>query len=245
MQRTTRLQSVLLVTAALFVSACATTQQVGVSNANYCPFLGATLCAKLVANGTPGRFSSAAVTGSTDDARADMGYLDPSAQWAKYDKVLLAPVTYWAGDDTKVSPDDQHKLVDFFTQSLDQQLATKYKVVRDTGPGVLTLQVALIDAESATPVLRTISMLIPQARALATLKYIATGTYAFIGGAEAEIKVIDSQTHQVLAAAVDKRVGGGAVGTAAQWKWGDAENAMTAWSKQLTVRLTQLKVGEK
>ncbi|MFI5314769.1 MAG: DUF3313 domain-containing protein [Myxococcota bacterium] len=226
----------LLAAAALLFSACATTQQVGVSNQNYCPFLGAELCSKLSNTGTSGRFSAGPLV--------DMRYLNPSAQWAKYDKILLDPVTYWSGDDTKVSPEDQQRMVDFFTQALNQQLATKYAIVREPGPGVMTLQVALIDVDSATPVLRTISMLIPQARALATLKYIATGTYAFIGGAEAEAKIMDSQTHQVLGAAVDKRVGGGAVSTAAQWQWGDAENVMTAWSKQLATRLSDFKAGK-
>jgi hypothetical protein len=238
MQTTTQLRSVLLlVTAAVLVSACATTQQVAVSNQNYCPFLGAQLCSQLTQTGTSGRFSAGALV--------DMRYLNPNAQWAKYDKILLTPVTYWGGDDTKVSPDDQHKMVDFFTQALNQQLATKYTIVREPGPGTMTVQIALIDVESATPVLRTISMLIPQARALATLKYIATGTYAFIGGAEAEAKIMDSQTHVVLAAAVDKRVGGGALSTAAQWQWGDAENVMTTWSKQLVTRLSEFKAGGK
>jgi hypothetical protein len=107
----------------------------------------------------------------------------------------------------------------------------------------MTIQVALIDAQTATPVLRTISMVVPQARALATLKYVATGTYAFVGSAQAEAKVLDSMTHQVLAAAVDKRVGGGSIKTAAQWQWGDAENAMTAWAQQLTQRLSSCTSG--
>jgi Protein of unknown function (DUF3313) len=227
----------------LSVSGCATTQQVAVTDSNYCPFLGPSLCSRLSANETPGRFSSAALLGGTE-VRAGMAYIDPNAQWAKYDKILLAPVTYWGGDATKVSLADQHELVDFFTQALNQQLATKYKIVREPGPGTMTLQLALIDSESATPVLRTISMLIPQARALATLKYLATGTYAFVGSAEAEIKIMDSQTQEVLAAAVDKRVGGGAISTAAQWQWGDVENVMTAWAKALTARLTEFKSGK-
>ena len=99
------------------------------------------------------------------------------------------------------------------------------------------------DIGKATPVLRTVSMVIPQARALATLKYVATGTYAFVGSAQAEGKVVDSVTGQVLAAGVDKRVGGGSIKTAAQWQLGDAENAMTAWSKQLADRLSSWTSG--
>lgn len=47
---------------------------------------------------------------------------------------------------------------------------------------------------------------------------LATGTYAFVGGCEGEAKIMDSMTHQVLVAGVDKRVGGGSLATAAQWK---------------------------
>ena len=157
--------------------------------------------------------------------------------------MLIAPVTFWAGDDTKVSAVDQHALTDYFYQAIAQQLSTKFQVVREPGPGVMTIQVALIDAQTATPILRTVSMIVPQARALATLKYLATGTYAFVGGATAEVKIVNSVTHQVLAAAVDKRVGGGSITTAAQWQWGDAENAMTAWAQQLTTRLSSWTSG--
>jgi hypothetical protein len=236
-----------LIAAALsaLTAGCATTQQAKVSEKteeNSCAFLGAAVCAELTPTETPGRFSGAAVTGGGEPA-ASLRYIDPNAQWTQYKKVLIAPVTFWAGDNTSVSPADQERLTNYFYQAIEKQLSTRFKVVQQPGPGVLTIQVALVDAESATPVLRTISMLIPQARALATLKYLATGTYAFIGSATAELKILDSTTHQVLAAAVDKRVGGGSLSTAAQWQWGDAENAMKAWAQQLTNRLSSWTSG--
>ena len=193
--------------------------------------------------------SSPRVVGLRDDVAgggdpvAALRYIDPSARWAKYDKVLIAPVTFWGGDETKISPADQHELADFFTQTLHQQLSTKFQVVIEPAPDVLTIQVGLVDPTSATPVLRTVSMVIPQARGLSTLKYLATGTYAFVDGCEGEAKIMDSMTHQVLVAGVDKRVGGGSLATAAQWKWGDTENAMTAWEKLLTDRLWAWKSG--
>jgi hypothetical protein len=101
----------------------------------------------------------------------------------------------------------------------------------------MRLQAALTDGEAAIPVLRTISLTVPQARALNTLKYAATGTYAFIGGAQAEAKVTDAATGQLLGEGVDRRVGGGSIKAAAQWQWGDAENAMNDWATQLTERL--------
>ena len=230
---------------AALAAGCATTQQVKVSEQSAqsaCAFLGNTVCAELTPSAAPGRFSGAAVSGGGEPI-AGLRYINPNAQWTQYNKVLIAPVTFWAGDNTKVSPGDQHQLTDYLYQTIEKQLSSKFQVVQQPGPGVMTIQVALVDAETATPVLRTISMVIPQARALATLKYLATGTYAFVGGATAEGKILDSVTHQVLAAAVDKRVGGGSLKTAAQWQWGDAENAMTAWAQQLTNRLSSWTSG--
>jgi hypothetical protein len=75
-------------------------------------------------------------------------------------------------------------------------------------------------------------MAIPQARLLGTGYYAVSGRYSFVGGGQAAFKATDAVTGQVLGAAVDRRVGGGALQTAAQWQWGDAENAIKAWSQQ-------------
>jgi len=225
------------------LAGCATTQQVKVTDQPqaHCPFLGSDVCAKLTPSNTPGRFSAAAV--GRGDSVMGLRYVNPNARWTEYKKVIIAPVSFWGGDDTKVSKADQLALTNYFTKALNDALSQKFQVVDQPGPGVMEIQVAIDDIGKATPVLRTVSMVIPQARALATLKYAATGTYAFVGSAQAEGKVVDSVTGQVLAAGVDKRVGGGSVVTAAQWQLGDAENAMTAWSNQLGSRLSSWTSG--
>ncbi|HVP29649.1 MAG TPA: DUF3313 domain-containing protein [Myxococcota bacterium] len=227
------------VVAASLALGCATTQQTKMSaqeKESACTFLGPSVCAELSSTPPPGRFSSAAVSSSGEPV-AELRYVDTEAPWTQYHKVLLSPITFWGGDDTSLSPSDQQKLAEYFYQVVEKQLATRFELVQEPGPGTLTIQCALIDAQTATPILRTISMVIPQARALATLKYVATGTYAFVGGATAEVKILDSLSHRVLAAGVDRRMGGGALTTAAQWQLGDAENAMNAWATQLTDRL--------
>jgi Protein of unknown function (DUF3313) len=143
----------------------------------------------------------------------------------------------WGGDTTKLSAAEQQALTDYFYQVLREQLGKKFQLVDEAGPGVMRFQAALTDAEAATPGLRTISTIVPQARALNTLKYAATGTYAFIGGAQGEAKVTDAATGQLLAEGVDRRVGGGSIKAAAQWQWGDPENVMNAWAAQVAKRL--------
>ena len=111
------------------------------------------------------------------------------------------------------------------------------------GPGVLTVRVALTDATTATPALRTISVVIPQARLLNAVDNMATGSYAFVGTAQSEGEILDGGTGQVLAAAVDRRSGGMSIKNADVWEWGDAENAMDFWAQRLATKLQELHSG--
>jgi hypothetical protein len=210
-------------------SGCSVTQRVKVSDQNYCPFLGSSVCAML--------------TPTTDKKEADLRYVNPSAQWTQYSKVVIDPVSFWGGDDTKVSPKDQQILTTYFSRVLHEQLAKKFQVVDEPGPGVMKIQVALEDATMATPVLRSISVVEPHVRLLATLKYLATGTFPFVGSAQAEARISDAGTGQVLAAAVSKRVGGGSPKAVAVWELGDAENALTHWAEQMATRLSSWTSG--
>lgn len=120
---------------------------------------------------------------------------------------------------------------------LTQDVAKTFIIVDQPGPGVIKLSAALTDATSAVPVLRSVSVVVPQARALSLIKMAATGTYAFVGSAQGAINLNDSMSGQLLAAAVDKRVGGTAVTNVAVWQWGDAEHAMDYWGNLIDQRL--------
>jgi hypothetical protein len=100
--------------------------------------------------------------------------------------------------------------------------------------------VALTDASSATPVLRTIAVIVPQAHALGLIKQGLTGTYSFVGSATGEAKLTDSVSGQLLAAWSDQRFGSGAVKNAGVWQWGDAKHAMDYWASGLDQRLAAL-----
>ena len=212
----------------LLLSACTTTQKVAVNQADVnCAFL-ANDCSLLT-------------TGGKD--QTGLIYVNPAAQWSQYNKVMIHPVTFWGDNSTQVSPPDQHMLVNYFSQQLHKELGQKFQIVTQPGPGVMTVDVAIVDAEAATPVLRSISMIVPQAHMLANLQYLATGSFPFVGGAQAEAKVTDSVSGQILALAVDKRIGGGSFTTGFQWQWGDAENAVNHWAELAANRLSSWTSG--
>jgi hypothetical protein len=182
------------------------------------------------------------LTGTKD--QVGLIYINPDAKWSQYTKVWIAPVTVGIGPNDNVSEQDQEILASYYYHSLEWNLSKNFTLVNQPGPGVLGVRMALIDATTATPVLRTISVVIPQARVLDAIDNMGAGSYAFVGTAQSEGEITDSATGQVLAAAVDKRTGGGVnIKNVDVWQWGDAKAAMDFWSQRLATRLRELRSG--
>ena len=212
----------------LLLSACITTQKVAVNQADVnCAFL-ANDCSLLT-------------TGQKD--QAGLRYVNPAAQWSQYNKILIDPVTFWGGDSTQVSASDQQMLVNYFSQQLKAQLGQKFEIVNQAGPGVMKLDVAIVDTEATTPVQRRISTIVPQEHMAANLKYMATVTFPYVGAAQGEVKITDSVSGRILALAIDNRIGGSSFTTGFEWEWGDAENAVIAWIELLKNRLSSWTSG--
>jgi hypothetical protein len=212
------------------LSACTTTQGVkpDLVHGRRCAYLAPDVCSKL--EPVPGKET--------------LRYIAPHVDWSQYKKVMISPITVWSGAKRNLTAEESQWLANYMYQSLVQQVGKVEKIVDEPGPGVLKIQGAFTQVDAAVPVLRTVSMVIPQARALATLKYIATDSYPFVGAAQGELEITDSRTGEVLAAAVDRRIGGGDLSTAAQWQWGDVQNVMDHWASQVANRLVALRQGK-
>lgn len=210
--------------------ACSATQKAPITRAEaHCGLLGR-FCDRL----TPG----------TDD-QYGLRYVRPGVDWRQYKAVIIEPVTFWGDEEGGLSEEVRQNLVNQFETILKGEFGKKFQIVTRPGPGVMTLSVGLTKAESATPVLRSISMIVPQARALSTGAYLVSGHFPFVGNAQAEGKVEDSVSGQVLAASVDKRLGGGSPTAGFQWRWGDVENVMHQWSEMAVNRLAGWTSGQK
>lgn len=179
--------------------------------------------------------------------QAALIYINPNAKWSSYNSIIVDPVQFWSSSES-VSVEDQGVLTAYFYNALRENLQKDFTLVDKPGPGVMRLQVAITEATSSAPVLRSVSVIVPQARVLNTAQSLATGTYAFVGSAQTEGQIIDSVTGERLGAAIDKREGGLAISAAAQWKWGDAKNVLDYWAQKLPARIVafqkQQKAGE-
>jgi hypothetical protein len=136
-------------------------------------------------------------------------------------------------------------LASYLYNALRENLQKDFTLVDQPGPGVMKLDAAIIDASASAPVLRSVSVVIPQARLLNLVQSLGTGSYAFVGSAQVEAQITDSLTGTRLAAAVDKRQGGMALRTATQNRWGDAKNILDFWAQRTAQRLIELRTQGK
>ena len=214
---------------ALGVGGCATTKQASLKSVKESGFLGD---------------YSKLKPGDATKGQALLTYVNPDARWSQYKKVMIDPVTYWGDDSSKFLPPDQHALTTYFRSALETQFGSKFQIVDAPGPGVMKIHVAITDADSAIPVLRTVSLIVPQARALNMLQSVVTGHWAFAGSCEIEGRLSDAATGQMLGEMVDKRLGGSSLKAAAQWQWGDAQNALDAWATKYATRISAWTTGK-
>jgi uncharacterized protein DUF3313 len=170
-------------------------------------------------------------------------YFNPNARWTQYTKVMIEPVTFWGDTSSNVSAEDQQQLCSYYYNKLNEDVSQKFQIVDRAGPDVMTLRVALTDPTAASPVMRGVSVVVPQARLLNSVVNLTTGSYAFVGSAQSEGEIVDSQTGERLAAAVDKRSGGLSIKNVDVGRWGDAQNAMDYWAQRMADRLSALQSG--
>jgi hypothetical protein len=178
-----------------------------------------------------------------EEGQARLRYVAPNANWNSYTGIFIEPVVFLSDADERIDPKDQEVLSSYYYNTLKTHLSGVLPIVERPGPLVLVVRAALSNVTTATPGLRTVSVVIPQARLLNGAKNLATGSYAFVGSARSEGEFKDGGTGQILAEAVDGRSGGISIKNAGVWKWGDAENVMDHWAELTVKRLNEFRSG--
>ena len=123
-------------------------------------------------------------------------YVNPKAAWPRYNAIYIESVTLWVSDESKKpDPKDQQMLTDMLYKSMHDKLGEKFKLVKEPGPGVIQLRMALTEAKGARIALNTVTTVIPQARVVSTIAGLGTDTAALVGAASAEARG-DRRDHQ-------------------------------------------------
>lgn len=186
------------------------------------------------------------VSGGNAENQALLIYKNPAADWQRYQKIWLDPVTVWMSQKDSqlkdVSVEDRQRLATLLWSKLDEQLRKDYQMTGQAGPDVMRVQVAITEAESSNAVLDTVTSVIPQTRLLSGMVSLGRGVSLFTGSSSVEFKLTDTETGSILAEAVDRRGGTKSLSGVTN-SWNDVEEAYRYWAEKLRYRLCQERKG--
>jgi Protein of unknown function (DUF3313) len=217
------------------VSGCATTQEA--KSVEKSGFLGDY---SLLKEGERSTISEGA------EDQALLRYKNPAADWRKYRKVWLDPVTVWMSQKDSqlkdVSVEDRQRMAALFWSKLDEQLRKDYVMTYQAGPDVMRIQAAITEADPSNAVLDSVTSVIPQTRLLSGMVSLGRGVSLFTGSASIEVKMTDSATGTILAEGVDRRGGTKSLSGVTN-SWNDVEEAYRFWAERIRYRLCQNRGG--
>jgi hypothetical protein len=182
--------------------------------------------------------------------KADLVYLDPNANFPSYHKVLIDPVTIWAGPNSElnsVPADQQRALANAAYSDIYNALKGSCQMVQKAEPNTIHLRFALVDTKEPNATINTVATYAPYASTAYSVASFAfnKGVGYFSGTATGEGFATDATSGKLLWEAVDKRGGTTALVANTLDNWRDARHVFEAWGVQLRTRLQELGVCRK
>jgi hypothetical protein len=182
--------------------------------------------------------------------RPALVYFNREANPSTYRKVLLDPVTVWAGPNSslrKAPLGQQRDLANLFYSDLYNALKTKCAMVRTAGPNTIHFQVALVDTKEPRAGLNTVATYAPYVSTAYSVSshLFNKGVGYFAGTATVEAYALDAASGTLLWEAVDKRGGTAALAANTLDNWRDVRHAFEAWGAQMRTRLQEVGVCHK
>jgi len=164
-------------------------------------------------------------------------YQNTKINLKEYPRVMIAPVKFFKPE--KATPEelaDLQKLANNFNYYLFQELSKDYNVVLSPVTATLKIETAISEADKSSPTMDFISTVMPIGLGISLIKDAATGKPLNVGEISGEMKITDATTGELIAAAVDRRVGGKSF-KGMFTSWGDANKAMEYWAIKLRYML--------
>lgn len=182
----------------------------------------------------------------TDDSeKALYVYQGKDLPKVRYTKLLLDPVMISKqGNLDESDAANYQALADNSFQLVRKELSQDFEIATEPGPGTFRLQLAILDAESASRVRRVLASASPVGRGLSLASYVVTGKPTAVGEITVEILITDSQSGKVLGAGIDRRVGTEDIRAAVD-VWATANDALATWAKRLREQLMQVRQARK
>src|SRR5258708_7513030 len=131
-----------------------------------------------------------------------------------------------------------------FHQAMVDELQKDYQLVEQGGPDVIIIRGALTDAKKSKPVINFVSSVYLPLKVISFGKRLITGTDIGVGKVVVEAELLDGETNQRIAAAMDARAGTKALRSKFSGYWGDVKLAFEWWGERLDKGLMALKRGD-
>ena len=175
-------------------------------------------------------------------------YTNPYANWSSYNKIILAPVVYYGGQDSYpegITRADLQKLVNRFYYVIHSNLAQDFQMVDLPGPSTLRIRVALTSFGKSSATVDTVSSVAPYCvNPLRSGASKISGEAPFTGEASVEAEVTDALTGDLLLAGVDRRVGARNIRPGTD-RMRDVEDILWYWGETFRYRLCNLRGEER
>ena len=162
-----------------------------------------------------------------DDGR--FRYINPNIDASKYNKFIVDPVAInlsKEGKEANIDPEEVKKLAIFFREKMVEELGKGYQVVNSACPDVMRVRTSISEIDKTNPLLN-----------------VHPGTKIMgggLGGAGAEMELVDSQSGQIIGAAIDNDKGSRlSIGAGLTW-YGHAEEVMENWAEDLKKKIDEL-----
>jgi hypothetical protein len=179
--------------------------------------------------------------------RAGLVYLNPKVPLSNYNKVMIDPVSIWAGPDSdlnSVPAEQKRALANAAYAAVYNALKGHCHMVQKASPGTIQFRFALVDTKQPNAVINTVATYAPYASTAYTLASFAfnKGVGYFSGTATGEGFATDAMNGTLLWQAVDKRGGTTTFVANTLDNWRDVRHVLEAWGILLRDRLQQLGV---
>ncbi|HUR02932.1 MAG TPA: DUF3313 domain-containing protein [Nonomuraea sp.] len=144
----------------------------------------------------------------TEDGSSDSwSYRDPKADVTKYKAFIVEPTVVSTDPEAKwgkVSEGDKQKYADLFTTALKSELGKSYSLATEKGPGVGVIRLTLLGVKPASAI-AVATKVTPIGFALTSVKSMAGKPGSFSGSAQVAFELMDSQSGELVAAAIRRK----------------------------------------
>ncbi len=174
---------------------------------------------------------------------AQWTYVKDGVDFGAYDKIIVDYITFFFLKDIEykgIHPEELIEVSRYFHNAYVDALAGPYSFTNKPGPGVLRLRTAITDLVPSKPFSGTMSSIMPPALIASHIKKATTGTHIGMGRLSGEAELLDSQTGEILAQAIDTEMGKKYKIGKSFTKWGQVKDISKNWAESFRKRLDKL-----